>query len=1714
MRMWWSQARPECRTGPTVLKQYSRNACALPQNSGDTQCEIGAATRSHTSKAIFEQNALNPNPNGEKGSWYLIRGIRVNKVPKTAFDEMKEENKKNKLRMAKAPPLDANGPSMLLRIKKEAIQIVLIIYLIILITSKYRSNFCNDFIEISIFVVLVLYLNDMKHARGKRPIHEPEKSAMMTEENSKSGGHSRNTVERSAGKTTKSCKRGETPPTGKFPENSESDTHPRNNMEGSKKPSVKGVYTPPTGKIADNVGKYSRNKNKNEKGETWHKYPSHSINYMLNYFNHLLNYLKIYYQLGPIGYIIVWTYMIFYWGQPEIRKHHNEPYIPKWKRWKKLDNIKDNVYKHLTWLGSLIEVKINSFQVKRQKQKKFCQIKKAAAKSAGKHYGHKKLTPFKMAILAYSMMAYQSSVGAARYKRASFDTDSKAVGVDNRASACISNDIADFIETPRECSRTIKSFGGVKTRKVMRGTICWRWCDELGIVHKFIIPNSYYIPEGGCKLLSPQHWAKTQANGKGYAKVGETTTSRNCTLFWQSEAKQCKLVIPLDPSTNVATFHLAPGFKQFSAFCAEAKIDPHDDKNVLTVEAATLAEPMDEDEEFMPFAPSSMKTWKPSQQPTTCEFDLDGPQGQREISTQGRMTTREKKEDKSPTTELLKIHQKMGHLPFAKLQLLAQQGAMPKHLANCEVPVCSSCMFSKMGRKPWRGKPSLQSARPTHTLKPGEVVSVDQLVSPTVGFIAQLTGILTTQRYRYATIYVDQATRYGYVFLQKTATVEETLKGKNAFEQHASSMGISIKGYHADNGIFRANAWMSSCNQQDQAMTFAGVNAHHQNGVAERRIKELQDMARTMLIHANNRWPQCITANLWPYAVRAASEALNNAPSFQHPKRKSPLQLFSKSEVLVNPKHYQPFGCPAYVLDNALQAQQPFHKWNQRSRVGIYLGHSPYHGKNVALILDRTTGLVSPQFHVRYDPQFHTVKQDYFDSQWQIKAGLKRGNTSATRAERAKRRHQDMSETLAETPVIPTSEGGMGMFNSEGVESSKTSTNASNSKREGDEQRTNAGQSKADLDRTNPPRKVVLLQHKPGAYAPSTQIRRSKRLKTLAHPRQEGTILKPSLKRSGERMVTTPGPSGQVRRSPRLMNLMTTEISESTKCDIQGELFCYEALFPMEEKEEEPLLVFKATADPDTMYMHQAMKEPDRAEFIKAMEKEVKDQMDNGNFSIVLASSVPKGTTIFPAVWQMKRKRDIKTRKVKKYKARLNVDGSRMKQGIHYDQSYAPVASWRSIRLLLILIAQFGWHSKQLDYVLAFPQAPVAREIYMKIPKGFEIKGANPDKYVLKLHRNVYGQKNAGRVWNDYLVDKLVNKVGFTQSKIDECVFYKGRTVYVLYTDDSILAGPDMDEINRIVEEIKAAKLDITDEGDIQDFLGINISIKKGEIHLAQPHLIDQILKDLRLDGEKVKTKEIPAMTSKILTRDQNGEDFDKSFHYRSIIGKLNYLERGTRSDISYITHQCARFVENPKESHAKAVRWLGRYLRSTKDKGLILKPDSSRDLEVFVDADFSGNWDSKNAAQDRDTARSRHGYIISYKGCPIIWKSQMQTEIALSSTESEYMGLSYALREAIPIMDLLKEMQKHKFPIGKTKASIHCKVFEDNSGALEMAKTHKYRPRTKHLNVKYHHFRDYITRGNISVHKIDTSDQCADYLTKPVNLEVLSKLRKRVMGW
>ena len=159
-----------------------------------------------------------------------------------------------------------------------------------------------------------------------------------------------------------------------------------------------------------------------------------------------------------------------------------------------------------------------------------------------------------------------------------------------------------------------------------------------------------------------------------------------------------------------------------------------------------------------------------------------------------------------------------------------------------------------MTKRPWRTKPPKQPRGKSFTItSSGQCASVDQMEVREERFIAQLKGKLTTERYKYATFFIDQFSDLSFVFLQKSLTAEETVKAKLAFEAYSSTIGVNILHYHADNGRFIDNLFIDNIKQNNQSISFCGVGAHHQNGRAEKRIRDLRDSARKMLLHAISR---------------------------------------------------------------------------------------------------------------------------------------------------------------------------------------------------------------------------------------------------------------------------------------------------------------------------------------------------------------------------------------------------------------------------------------------------------------------------------------------------------------------------------------------------------------------------------------------------------------------------------------------------------------------------------------------------------------------------------------------------------------------------------------------------------------------------------------------------------------------------------------------
>jgi hypothetical protein len=216
---------------------------------------------------------------------------------------------------------------------------------------------------------------------------------------------------------------------------------------------------------------------------------------------------------------------------------------------------------------------------------------------------------------------------------------------------------------------------------------------------------------------------------------------------------------------------------------------------------------------------------------------------------------------------------------MVRLQHMAKQGLLPKRLATCKVTMCQACVYGKMTRKPWRKKNSVPVKIGGDITSPGSCTSVDQLETSAQGLIAQMKGIPTRQRHRAATVFVDHHSNLSFVYPQISTTSEETLQAKRAYEIFPESHGVKPTHYHADNGRFSDSLWREDILKKGQRLTFSGVGAHHQNGKAEKKIRDIQDLARASLMHAAIRWPKAINAHLWPYAIKYASDCLNKHPT-------------------------------------------------------------------------------------------------------------------------------------------------------------------------------------------------------------------------------------------------------------------------------------------------------------------------------------------------------------------------------------------------------------------------------------------------------------------------------------------------------------------------------------------------------------------------------------------------------------------------------------------------------------------------------------------------------------------------------------------------------------------------------------------------------------------------------------------------------------------
>jgi hypothetical protein len=360
----------------------------------------------------------------------------------------------------------------------------------------------------------------------------------------------------------------------------------------------------------------------------------------------------------------------------------------------------------------------------------------------------------------------------------------------------------------------------------------------------------------------------------------------------------------------------------------------------------------------------------------------------------------------------------------------------------------------------------------------------------------------------------------------------------------------------------------------ETVLTFCGVNAHHQNGIAERHIRSITERAHSMLIHAMIAWPDIISEQLWPFALPLAMDLHNHTPGSSG---LSPVEIFSGvKSPSTTIRDFHPFRCPIFVLDPSLQQGHKIPCWKPRSRVGVYLGFSPNHASSVPLVLSTTTGLVSPQFHVVYNDLFmatNCLQTNTLPDTWSTLL-----TTSSCKY---------VNDTFTSTNFIDP------IWFQDDVSTPPASSEASSSQRE-------------------------------ESTSPLTSSLRKESTSTLSLSQREGDQ---SASRPGWNASHTY--ATRFRQKFMAYSAIVPRPSSSFDADLYSAFISVQDSYPIHSTSDLPFLEHLSCAagtNPDVLHYGAMLKDADKPAFEQDMIREVNDLLHSNTVELSLCSSIPSNT--------------------------------------------------------------------------------------------------------------------------------------------------------------------------------------------------------------------------------------------------------------------------------------------------------------------------------------------------------------------------------------------------------------------------------------------------------------------------------------------------------
>jgi hypothetical protein len=514
---------------------------------------------------------------------------------------------------------------------------------------------------------------------------------------------------------------------------------------------------------------------------------------------------------------------------------------------------------------------------------------------------------------------------------------------------------------------------------------------------------------------------------------------------------------------------------------------------------------------------------------------------------------------------------------------------------------------------------------------------------------------------------------------------------------------------------------------------------------------------------------------------------------------------------------------------------------------------------------------------------------------------------------------------------------------------------------------------------------------------------------------------------------------------------------------------------------------------PEPRNYKQFQSHPRRPQLQVAMDEEYNALTEIGTWRPATPEEISAhGHQILPAQWVWTYKGDAQGFHTKD-KARMVVCGNRQQESLWYKDVYSYVVRMTTLRIIFALVAYFDLECDAMDMITAYLNSYLEREdvILLRLPPG--CKGY---KNVVRLIRGMYGLRQSALMWYNDLKDSL-KELGFNPIEADPCVFINAKgEIIVVYVDDLILITRDTKSIEMLKEKL-LARYKARDLGPVSYYLGIRVVRDRPNrsLKLSMEGYIDRVLNEYHLGDAPIAHSPLPTSALKLAKRDPEDQaDKDLVAQYQSLVAKLLYPTSIIRPDLAWHVNYMARFATNPTHEQLSLLKHILRYYKGTAALGIEYRGDR-KEADINNPNHLTGLIAYSDSAHgDNQMRKSSAGYVIKMAGGVVSYKSYRQRLVTLSSTESEYIALTYAAKEIAWLQRLLSQLGYR----GHDLRPFHLQT--DNEPALNMIRKDGLHERTKHIDVYYKYTKQQCKDGNVRVSHCRGTEMPADGLTKPLD--------------